>query len=228
MLDFPDHHHCQAFTRALREHLPRQSSWGRLRQYPARSFLWLDHEVTHQLCLLTAGRVEVLHFSPDGVETLLQVVQPGELFGELCFCPNRAHPHGVNARAAVASEVLEFHLAHPTGQHSLLRDPLFSAKLLEAFCRKLTTAEQRLRILALRDARARILAALRHFSETRGCAHSAPASVSFTLSHAELSAFTGLTRPHTTVILNRLRSAGLIHYQRGGVITLNPQQLPPN
>lgn len=202
-----------------------QPRWGRRRKYRAKEFLWLEHEVVDQVCLLEKGRVHVVSLAEDGSERVLQVVQAGEMFGELCLCPQRSAPHGVNARAIVPSEVLEAKVGGESMRQGLLADAAFSAKLIESFCARLSHAENRLRILGLPDGRMRIQEALLYFARTRGRWASDGGLVSLTLSHAELAEFTCMTRPYTTVMMTRLRAEGLIGYERGSALSFYVKRL---
>ncbi len=217
---FQDHEQCSILSAALNAQLVDRPEWGRRRSYPARSVLWNAEEVRHRVYLLEAGRVQICERAPDGSEPVIETVQAGQLFGELCFCQYRDFPLGTSARAVTASRVIE--AAAMDFDDLLQKKPAFTAKLIATFCEKLERAETRARILAIRDGRRRMEETLLHLWEIRGrCAEPDSGKVTLTVSHAELANLTAMTRPHTTVIMTQLRSDGIVAYSRGSVLTIN-------
>jgi len=93
-------------------------------------------------------------------------IQPGELFGELCFCSLRNKPRENCAQAIVDSDVFRMDL--PEFLTYLRRD----ADALEAFtftfCKRLADAENRIEVLSHRGAEARLGRLLLQLAESLG------------------------------------------------------------
>jgi CRP-like cAMP-binding protein len=76
--------------------------------------------------------------------------------------------------------------------------------------------------LACHDARKRLALALIDFCELGGRAKAPRLDrVVLTVSHAELASYVAMTRPHTTVLMTRLREEGLVSYTRNSPLTVN-------
>jgi CRP/FNR family transcriptional regulator len=169
--------------------------------------------------LLKAGRVEITTLDAEGGQQLIRVVKVGEVFGELCFCAHSGEQLGTVARVATVSEIAE--ATYHDFLQSLRGDATLTVKILEGYCRRIAELERRTRVLACHDARRRLGLALIDFCEQRG--HSKPRlnRVVLTVSHAELAAYVAMTRPHTTVLMTRLRAENLISYGRNSSLTVN-------
>lgn len=197
-LRFEHHGQCEAAQGVVKEQLGEEEDWGVVREYRAGALLWRGTDLARKVYLLEAGRVEV---SYEGV--VVQVVREGEMFGEVCFCERSRPPHGVTARAKVKSVVREVEVTR-VGKRLMER-------VVARFCDRLSKAEARNEVLAVSQGEERVMRALRYLSGGRGV---------LTMGQAELAEFVGMTRPHTTVVLTRLRREGRIEYRRGGPIRL--------
>jgi CRP/FNR family cyclic AMP-dependent transcriptional regulator len=212
---FEEHHECEILGAAVKSQLADSAKWGRRRTYPRHSLIWMGEDRANRVFLLEAGSVRVSYVDEDGTEAVVQVVTPGEMFGELCFCSQSSGRHGVQARAVVSTQVIEATIENGIEGFALLKNAEFGANLVGTFCKKLMEAEGRLAVLSEHDGRRRMILALLCLDRKRGCRGV------LTISHAELAAFAGMTRPHTTVIMTRLRGEGLVSYERGSVLRLN-------
>lgn len=217
---FRDHEHCEVLTSTLGTSLVEGAQWGRRRHVGAGHYLWMPDDLPTGIYLLESGGVEIMTIDHDGAETILQRLLPGQVFGEVCFCEYRYQPVNTFARTRTASEIREGSFVD--FEKSMRRDPTLTIRLLETFCVRLSQAESRSRILGIRDGRARLIEALRYLANEHGRRHPGNQHlVSVTVSHAEIAALTGMTRPHTTVMMTRLREDGVVAYSRGSALTID-------
>ena len=176
--------------------------------------LWHAADTPAYVYTLEPGRVEITETDRQGRLRLCRVVEPGEMFGYLCFCSHRFEPMETEARATCPSEVQrngreEFRrrLAHDEGAR---------ARLLETLCARVSESNRRASMLAIHDAQRRLATLLLQMVATRTAGQNAPDSLaSLRVSHAELAAQAALTRSHTTVVMTRLRGLGCVRYGRG-------------
>ena len=225
MPEFLDHEQCTLLSSSLAARLPGESQWGKRKLHKPDSVLWMADDTEHRVYLLESGCVQITEFLADGDKPAVETVQAGQMFGELCFCSYRNYPLGTTARVISASRLTQ---ARSSDIESLLRSqPGFTAKLLETLCFKVSSAESRARILTIRDGRRRLEQTLLDLSKHRAHrgAKAERGRVTLTVSHAELADLTAMTRPHTTVIMTRLRDEGVVAYERGSVLTLDLQKL---
>lgn len=217
---FDHHEQCSALESVLATLLP-VTRRSRVSRYDAQSFLWMAHHRADRLFALKTGRVEITAEDTSGNQMLLRVVAAGQVFGELCFCEYQCERLGTLARAMTRCQVIE--LSRATLWDEWMTDPRIAAGLIQTFCLRLGEAEQRIGILAIRDARVRLGSLLLHLARRR-TTETVP-KVSLSVSHAELAALAALTRAHTTVLMTRFRTEGLVEYSRGSALTIHLNRL---
>lgn len=142
-LEFPEgeHRNCQALTGLTSEHLPQDGSLGRLRRYDDGADVWRPEDRRDSIYFLRAGQVAVVVTDMEGREVVSRAIEPGEPFGELCFCG--AHKErGSFARAPIAAEAIEIDIADFMFYLQSDRDVL--AAFVFTFCKRLSDAEQRI------------------------------------------------------------------------------------
>jgi len=166
------------------------------------------------------GRIEIRAAGADGRYTRLQTVDPGQMFGYLCFCSQRSEPMATEAYALTKSTVLRTSAA--TFAEAIKQSPLIATHLLSAVCVKASAADERVRMLAIHNARKRLLTLLHdlYFRQKREDAIPVGKAL-LHVSHADLASAACLTRTHVTTLMNRLRLEGLISYKRGSAVQLN-------
>jgi CRP/FNR family cyclic AMP-dependent transcriptional regulator len=221
---FQSHDECDALTSTVGDGFAQIEPFGRLRQYRRDACVWLGDDKPDRVYLLKAGRVEITALDSAGDQHIIRVVNTGEIFGELCFCAHRGEHLGTIARATTISQIAE--ASYKDFLQSLRNDAAGTVMILETWCRRVAQLERRTRILACHDARKRLALALIDFCEQRGAAKEpGPDRFVLTVSHAELAGYVAMTRPHTTVLMTRLRSENLISYSRNSPLTVNLARL---
>src|SRR5262245_31004015 len=62
--------------------------YSRIRVFPRKAPVYLPAEAADAVFVLAEGRVKICHITPDGKQSILAFIEPGELFGELAvFAP---------------------------------------------------------------------------------------------------------------------------------------------
>ncbi|MDQ3181886.1 MAG: cyclic nucleotide-binding domain-containing protein, partial [Acidobacteriota bacterium] len=109
--EFPPNQHrdCQTLTELTIEHLPHDGSLGRLLRYHKDSFVWQPDDPQDKIYFLQKGQIAILFGDPEGREVVLQTVEVGKPFGELCFC-GKYKLRGSIARALAPSETVAISL----------------------------------------------------------------------------------------------------------------------
>jgi CRP/FNR family transcriptional regulator, cyclic AMP receptor protein len=222
---FLSHDECDALSFAAGQQIhQRGAGTGRARTYAANRCIWLADDLPERVYLLQSGRIEISAIDADGAQSVLRVVEPGELFGELCFCAHRNEHLGTIARALTKSTVIEN--SYEAFARSLRYEDGSAARLLETFCHRVADMERRTRVLTCRNARKRVALALIDLCELRALTKQGNKDRAvLAISHAELADRIAMTRSHTTVVLTRLRAEGLIAYDRTSRLTVNIDRL---
>ena len=218
---FPHHLDCEALTSITADHLPRDGSLGRVRRYPKGADLWQADDPADRIYFLRRGRVEIVTATPDERPVVLRTIEAGQPFGELCVCTARARTRETTAHALVASEAIEIKLNSFLGYLRQNREALEA--LVCTLCLRLTDTEHRVEVLAHRGAEQRLGRLMIRLGTLGGrSGRGAPRdTVTLSLSHNELARLAGMTRPHVTVTLGRLRRRGLVRYRREGPLRVD-------
>lgn len=221
---FSDHHACITLTGLVENSTGIDSVAGLVRQVPKGELLWTALTGDHLIYFLRRGQVAIMLDNAAGCEVIVRVIQPGEPFGELCFCSLQGQPREDCAQAVVDSEVVQISLS---GFLQYLRR---NANGLEAFtftlCERLADAEKRIEVLSYRGAEARLARLLLQLAKSRAPKAAKPqGDTKLHVGHEELAQMAAMTRPHVSVIMSRFRSQGLVHYDRGSILTVDITRL---
>jgi CRP-like cAMP-binding protein len=221
---FPHHRDCEALTGITIDHLPRNPSLGRVRRFAKGAYLWQADDAADRIYFLRRGRVVVMTAKPDERPVALRTIEPDQPFGELCLCSVRTGIRGTTACAVIASEAFEIKLS------SFLRylhqnRPALDA-LMFTLCMRLTDAEHRIEVMAHRGAEQRLGRLLLRLANSRGRkGRGGRSDVTVLVSHNELSQLAGMSRPHVTVTMGRLRRRELVRYGREGAVRVEVASL---
>jgi CRP/FNR family cyclic AMP-dependent transcriptional regulator len=222
---FPHHRDCEALTGITLDHLPRDGTLGRVRRFAKGAFLWQPDDFADRIYFLRAGRVVITTAKPDERPIALRTIEPDQPFGELCLCSVRTGLRGSTACALAASEVFEIKLNNFLGYLHTNRVALDA--LMFTLCMRLTDAEHRIEVMAHRGAEQRLGRLLLRLATSRGRKGRAALkdTVIVSVSHNELAQLAGMSRPHVTVTMGRLRRRRLVQYQREGTVRVEVASL---
>ena len=215
---FPHHRDCEALTGITLDHLPRDGSLGRVRRFAKGAFLWRPDGAADRIYFLRKGRVVVSTAKPHERPVALRTIEPNQPLGELCLCSVRAGIRGTTACALAACEAVEIKLSKFLGHLRQSRTALEA--LMFTLCLRLTDAEHRIEVMAHRGAEQRLGRLLLRLATSRGRKGSLGLrdTVTVSVSHNELAQLAGMSRPHVTVTMGRLRRRKLVQYEREGVV----------
>jgi CRP-like cAMP-binding protein len=215
---FPHHRDCEELTGITLDHLPRDGSLGRVRRFAKGAYLWQPDDAADRIYFLRRGRVVILTAKPHERPVALRTIVPDQPFGELCLCSVRSGIRGTSACALVASEAVEIKLSNFLGYVHQNRAALDA--LMFTLCLRLTDAEHRIEVMAHRGAEQRLGRLLLRLATSRGQKSRIGGKdmVAVSVSHNELAQLAGMSRPHVTVTMGRLRLRKLVLYEREGLV----------
>lgn len=218
----PDHRSCQTLTGITIQHVRRDGSTGRIREFRKGNDIWSPADPADRIFFVERGQVAIIACDADGREFTMSVATTGEPFGELCFCSvtdSKRHSYG---RALIDSSVVEIGI---DDLYTFLQNDRQSLMALTyTFCVRLGAAQERLDVLTRRDAEGRLGRLLVSLATADGTDPNATRAV-LRVSHNELAQMAAMNRSHVTVTLGKLRKLGLVDYQRGRPLVVNVQKL---
>jgi CRP/FNR family transcriptional regulator, cyclic AMP receptor protein len=222
---FPEHRDGEAAGGITLDHLPRDGSLGRVRRFAKSAYVWQTDDVADRIYFLRKGRVVLMTAMPHERPIVLRTIAPGQPFGVLCLCAAPTDIRGTTAHALVDSEAIEIKLT--TFLPYLHQNRTALDALMVTVCLRLKDAYHRIEVMAHRGAEQRLgslllrLATSRDRQSRAGRRDRATVSVS----HNELAQLGGMSRPHVTVTMGRLRARGLVDTEREGVVRVDVASL---
>jgi CRP-like cAMP-binding protein len=187
--------------------------------------LWQPDDVADCIYFLRKGRVMLMTAMPQERPVALHTIEPNHPFGELSLCSLRTETRGTTAHALVESEAFEIKLNKFLSylhQNQAARDAF-----MFTLCTRLKDASHRIEVMAHRGAEQRLgslLLRLATSRERQGRVGRRDA-VTVSISHNELALLGGMSRPHVTVTMGRLRRRGLVDTGREGVVRVDVASL---
>lgn len=162
---------------------------------------------------IESGMVKVFKRGPDNKEIILQIVGPGEIFGEQAL--------GSETGRNIAAEVLQEGVIYIIPRELFLRTCEKRPELWREISTVLTARKQQLEkkieLLCLHDVEYRILYYMAELARAFG-AKANGSEYSIPLSQGELASLIGATRETTSTTLNTLARRGLIKLGRRQLI----------
>ncbi|MDQ3633277.1 MAG: Crp/Fnr family transcriptional regulator [Acidobacteriota bacterium] len=226
--EFPSNQHkdCRTLTELTVAHLPHDGSLGRVLNYPKDSFVWQADDRQDKIYFLQKGQIVVFFGDSEGHEAIVQNVEEGKAFGELCFC-GKYTERGSTARAVAPSETVAVTLNDFMDYMQLNREVL--AALVWTYCVRLADAQRRFEILSHRSAEDRLEHLLLHLAVTKNQNYGEPQSkndaVILSITHNDIAKMAAMSRPHVSVIMKNLKQKGFVDYGRSLPLTINVSKL---
>lgn len=222
-LPFAEHRTCVTLTELSTQQLPRDGSIGRRRKFRNGTDVWQPEDRADRIYFLERGEIGIFSGDVNGRDLLLQIVQPSEPFGELCFCAEEDGLRRTFARAGADSVVVE--IAYDVFVDYLRRTPDAVTSLVCTFCLRLADCETRSEVLAHRGAQERLGRLLLQLAGKSVRTKKSADTAVVRATHVELARMAAMSRPHVTFILGHFRDRGLIRYGRGSPLTVRREAL---
>lgn len=173
------------------------------------------------LYVVASGQVKLLHHTLAGKDVLLDVLTPGEFFGNLS-----AQEDATYAETAVAQTDVCV-LAIPTGAFRAIlgQHPAAALAVLDLTAERLQSAQERVRQLSTYPVEQRIAATLLQLAEKLGDEREIGWLIQTPLSRDDLAQMTGTTPESASRVMSQLQKDGLIASGRQWVAITNRDAL---
>jgi CRP-like cAMP-binding protein len=212
---------CNLFQQLTPEQLRRVELHSRARSFPRRTPIYLPADQADAVFLLTDGRAKICHLTPDGKQSILAFVEPGELFGELAILePGRREEY-----AETIEDSTVVLIPGEEVQRLMREHPDVSLGVTKMIGLRRRRVEQRLKNLLFLSNRDRLTHLLLELAEQYGRRTKDAVELSIRLSHQDLANVIGSTRETVTVVLGEMQLDGLIRVGRRKIAILDTNRL---
>ena len=174
-----------------------------------------------RLYIITDGKMKLGHTSKDGRESLLAVLGPGELLGELSLFD----PGPRTATATALTETSLMGLGHGALRPWLTGRPEVAEALLQALAQRLRRTNEQMADLVFSDVPGRVAKTLLELGEKFGRPLPDGIHVTHDMTQEELAQLVGASRETVNKALADFAARGWIRLESRSVILIDPERL---
>lgn len=185
------------------------------RSYASGDVIFMQGDAGDALYAVVSGKVRISAGTTDGKEIFLNIMEPGDTFGEIALLDGGARTAA--ATATVASELVLIRREHFL--EVLTQEPRFALELLRLCGERLRWTSGQAEDAALLDAEARLAKRLLNLGKLHG--QRTDAGVTLRISQEELASFLGLSRQVVNQYLQGWRAKDWVQLGRGSVTVRN-------
>ncbi|HTF20706.1 MAG TPA: Crp/Fnr family transcriptional regulator [Chryseolinea sp.] len=177
-------------------------------------FVYMTDDPASYVYLVASGRVRLGHYLENGNEVTTAILSQGEIFGELAMA-------GEVKRRDFAQAMESATICPLTTEQ--LKELMYenkdlSFKILKLIGLRLMKLERKLELLVFKDARTRIVEFLKDMASWKGTKVGYETLIPMSLSHKDIAALTGTSRQTVNAILNGLKEANQINFNRRQIL----------
>lgn len=163
--------------------------------------------------ILKEGKVKIYRQTPGGKEIILNIVNPGEMFGELGIAGQQQREDIAEAMEDVV--VCSFTLSDIQGLMQCM--PSLNTEILKRLGNRVRKIQNRLESLICKNAEQRIRSLIKDIAQEHGrviAQDPRQIEVKLGLTHADIAKLTATSRQSVSSLLKDLENQGLIKYDR--------------
>lgn len=205
LADNPLLRHLEAGDRA------RLAEYAQIVRFAADEVIFQRGDPGDSMLAVVSGRVKICAHSEDGKELILNIIQPGEVFGEISLIDGE--PRTADAAALEASQLLV--LERRDFQRHLEQNPRVAQRLLGILCQRLRRTSAALEESLFLEVPARLARVVLHLARAYGIPAKSGTCIDVKLSQSQLGAIAGITRESVNKQLGLWREAGWISVRNG-------------
>ena len=179
------------------------------------SYVYLPDEPSQTVFFLVKGTVKIGTHSNDGREIIKAILHPTAMLGELGLVGEK---HRQDFARVMNEEVHLIALKVDDFQKLMESNHMLCLKVISLLGKRLRTAENRLESLIFKDARTRIVDFIKDSARKRGRRVGYEMLLKHSLTQQDIANLTGTSRQTVTSVLNELRKADLIYFNRRSIL----------
>ena len=173
----------------------------------------------NSLYAVISGTVKMSISSPDGRNAILNIVGPGEIFGEIALLDGQ--PRSTDAIANSNCEL--FVIDRREFIPFVKAQPALAMKFIELLCERLRSTSDQVEQIILQNLPGRLASALLRLSEKHTSA--APQGRTIAITQQEISEMVGMTRESINKQLRAWAGRDWVRLEHGAIVVLNAEML---
>ena len=193
----------------------------RMEEIKKRQPLYLTGDPSRNVYLLKRGRVKISNMSSSGKEVTFDILESGEVFGELDVLEDA--PRSTSAEAL--DDALICVIPRKDFDQYLAMHPTVMFKLTKLIGLRLKKIQSRVEDLVFRDVPARLAHLLLELGKTEGVVDKQGIRLKVKLTHQEMANLIGCSRETVSTTMGQFRDDGLIQMDGRTITIVNEKGL---
>lgn len=168
-----------------------------------------------RIFFLKTGNIKIVSIDDEGNEAIKDIIQRGDLFGELDLVND---PNSNEHAVALTNEVSICSFLMSDFENLLLQNPSLALSYTKFVGLKMKRIKNSYSNLVSKDARTRLVGLLKDWAVNEGVKKENTYTVENYLTQTDIAQIICTSRQTATILLNDLEHEGLIHYNRKELI----------
>ena len=190
------------------------------KEYESGQVIICEFEPGDSFYLVQSGEVQLVKYV-NGSMSKLDILKPGEFFGEMAILDNS--PRSATCMAAGAVQCLEFNKEN--FKVLITGNPQIAIILLKLFCKRIYDQKRRVRILTIRDPLTRIYDVFCMYDDMGLSTRSIEKSRSFNIKAQDIVQWTGLPAERVQEELDKLSAKKKLQIYDGYMVVSNIEEM---
>jgi CRP/FNR family cyclic AMP-dependent transcriptional regulator len=183
--------------------------------------IYFAHEEQSRVYLLKKGIIKIIELDADGNETVKEVLQKGDLFGQVTLDDTDLDEYAV----ALSDYVTVCSFRIEDFEKVIQQNPSLAVKFTKLVGLRFRRLENRYSNLMFKDVRTRLLLFLEEWAQKEGTTTEEGISLKNYLTHQDIAGLICSTRQTVSQLFSDLKQHGLIDYNRSTISIPNLQHL---
>lgn len=201
--------------------LERLISFSHARVYAAGEMIFEKGSPGTGLMAVLSGRVRISSPSPEGREVVLNIIHPGQVFGEIALLDGKERTADATAMESCELLILERRDFVPFLEHH----PDICLRLIAVLCERLRRTTEQVEDVLFLDLGGRLAKTLLHLAGVHGRPSAKGIALAAKLSQRDLASMIGASRESVNRQLSLWEDQGLIARDKGAIILVDSQGL---
>lgn len=187
------------------------------KRFPRGATVFSQGDPSHSLHVVKSGLVKLISLSEKGRETILHILKPDEIFGELLLSEESRPFTAIAIEEALVTTISRDHFLR-----ILFTVPIVARNFIRLLSKRLAKVEKIMAESSHTWSYYRLAKVLLQLSEQYGEEVSAGTLIQLRLTHEDLANLIGTTRETVTTQLNRFTRMGFLNRQARRLIVTRP------
>ncbi len=175
--------------------------------YPHNAIIFRPGDLSDRVYLLTSGRVRLMRIGKNGTRSVVNILRPGELFGELF----RPEGQPIEELAVAAGEAEVWSIEGRDFRAQLEARPTLALDVIKAFSDRVRGLKKRVLGLTFKEVPARLADTLLNLAEAHGerCPHGGEIDLRG-ITQQDLADLVGASRSFVSTLINEMKRDGVL------------------